>query len=167
MSLGQRISQSARIILTILGISTPYPDVNVKDIRILKEKGMVYTSFTAEKLINEDIHRLLVNHIDIAFIYEVKTYHNKKIIFQTNYSDRLSFSQGQYSLNYSPQPGLDQLQSRLGEKRFPVYVTNRTHPSLGLITTIDIYFRAVQHPEVEALWGNEPRINLKYNSDTK
>ncbi len=162
MTLGQQISRSTKIVLTVLGLSNPYPKVDIKDIQIVKKQNTFYTTFTTENLINEDIRTVISSGINIQINYSIKSKANNKLLYNSTQSDLISFSGNQWFLNESAYSNFSSLTDQLKTKKLMILSSTNSASYGNIQTSIEIIIRTQDYADLTELWGNQPRIILKY-----
>ncbi len=136
-----------KVILIVLGLAKPYPDVNIKNIDVLQTPAGIVCTFTAHNIYNPKVNRLIEEKIPLIVEYRVMTYLHKKSVFSTNYTVFLD------SLPYSEHFILIGKQVIL-----PKHLAHSGH----FLTRIKLYLSTPNYEDLRALWGNQPIVEVNY-----
>jgi hypothetical protein len=164
--MGFNIGNSIKVILAVLGIISAYPDVRIDNLFVYKDftdKSQVKSQFNASDLINSSVRDIIESGIDVNIIYQITTSVKKHTIYQGAYTNRISYREKRYHVNYTGNYSFDILTNSIAVNEL-VILTNAGKYWKDLIQTdIEVLINCDATPEMINLWGNKPKVTITYN----
>lgn len=163
MNLGQQLNQTLKILLTVLGLQSTYPPVDIYQIAVTKNNGQTLAEFKTRNLLNEDILSLAQRGITLEVCFRVTTRVNQKIVFSHEYSDYLRYYQKKWLLN-DKIIATGHAADCLSQKTLLILPESTRYPSSPAYTEVEVLLRGEGAPDLRALWGNRPWLSLHYST---
>ncbi len=164
--IGAQFTESIKIILTVLGIVSAYPEVSSDNFfvyRSLKNSTVINGQFRCGNLINTSLEGIIDSGISVNIIYDVKTETAGSLIYKDTLIEHIHYNGTNYFLNEKGPFSFSIMTNILSVKEF-VFLTNAdTYAGLDLETEVKILLNCDMAPEIVNLWGNRPRVVLNYN----
>ncbi len=157
-----RILEVFETILIVLGISAIYPRVNIDNLYIYKKDNAVYVSFEAHNLINDSIEKIIRSGIPVNLYFHTSTTDKKNVIFDTNYIYVIRFQDDTFYLNGELIENSERLITSISKNTFVILDNIESESGKRITTQIDISISADKIPNLNDLWGNQPKITLNY-----
>jgi hypothetical protein len=163
MDLLKSLADAGRVIMMILGLSTPYPNVDIRNIDIYTRSNSVLVEFRAFGLVNEPLRDILESGIGFNIIYSITTTADGRQVFKDEICRTLCFSNSSYFMNASRLGGgFGNLTNSLSSNRMTVLPGAKDYTNRTIRTSIEILINAEGYPDMSKLWGNQPELRLEY-----
>ncbi len=164
--IGAKLAESLKVILTVLGIISAYPEVTSDNFfvyRNFKDRTIINAQFSCGNLINPQLRDVIDSGVAVNIIYQVKTEQKNQIIYKNVTMRRIQFDGTNYIINNQSRFSYDQMTNIITVQEL-VFLTNAgSYLNQELSTEVDILLNCDATPEIINLWGNRPRIILSYN----
>lgn len=157
----ENIANAVNIVLCVIGISTPYPNVEFINTDIYQSEGIVYVEMDTSGLTNPAIIDLIRSGVSVNYEYSIHTESGSGYLYEGSEIHSVAYEEGVFvlgdSLNYYNE---DSLESALSQ------ITLAIHPDAEITgdytSEIEIFIYGEELPNLSDLWGNQPLLILNY-----
>jgi hypothetical protein len=161
----EKFAQSIKIILTVLGIISAYPEVSSDNFfvyRSLKDHTIINGQFRCGNLINSPLHEIIDSGISVNIIYNVSTKNGSLTVYKDIINRNIRYNGTNYFLNNSGPYSFNIMTNILSVQEL-VFLTNADrYAGLNFETEVRIVLSCDMEPQIINLWGNRPKVLLYY-----
>ena len=165
MDIIDQFLQTAGLILSVIGISSPYPAIEIRDIDVYQKNKLVTIDFYAADLLNNNLKTLLDSGVLMIINLEGSTVQNGKVLYGVHYRKTLAYSSTYkyYKIEGSGRfSSYTDLTNQNGYFSFVCMTNQPDYKGKNFETTLSLTITSEEYPAIGQLWGNKPRIKVKF-----
>lgn len=163
MGIAQNILDSGKIILTVLGLSSPYPNVDIKNVGIYQTPNIVVSEFQTQNIVNKSIKSVIESGMNINIVYSVKTTAKRKILYTNQIKSVISCRNKMFYISKKPKGyKFSDLTNSIVSNEIIILTNTPAHKNKQIKTEIEILISCEGYSDLSDLWGNQPKITLSY-----
>jgi hypothetical protein len=166
MFLLDTITDAGRVLLTLIGLSSPYPDVTISDsvLRINREGACI--EFRAAPLVNKQLRELADSGytLNILADYTVRSGNAEPVNRKSERSVYRAASGWIISDEQTNRiyPDFNSMTNAVSRFVLPVLPVSETQPGKEVDVTAELGVSCAEIPNVIELWGNRPRLHQSF-----
>jgi|YelNatPaOPRAMG01_1025707.scaffolds.fasta_scaffold19077_6 hypothetical protein len=161
----KKFIEFGKIILTIIGIISPYPRVNIEQVyvyRDFKNPSNIRSQIRFANLLNNSIIEIITNGTDIEIECFVYTTVEKKEIISKKITKKVTYRNNSFFVDSLKFKEIKLLSQWLDVFDFVVLTNAGYFRKKEVLTEISLSLKSDLDVNLELLWGNKPKIVLTY-----
>lgn len=162
MDLFSSLAEAGRVLLMIAGLSSPYPQVEIKDIRTIGQPDQVLLSFRLEKVVNDRIAEIIQTGLVTELRFTVVTKTPAGVVYTATNHSRVGYTNGYYTINGQKAAKDSPLDTQLSPTGMMVLTGRSRYSGQKCETVIELSLFAPGYPDFSELWGNRPQVRVTF-----
>lgn len=149
-----------RIMLLVLGLASPYPEVSLYGPSLYAQGGRLFLSVRASGVVGEEVLELLDAHVPVTVVARVKVWVEGDLIRYFAVSYDLERGAGGYLIDGEP-VGFEELKDRCASFSFEVLPDLSPYRSKEVEVWCELSLYSTAFSAVSDLWRENPRVMIR------